>query len=201
LIEKPEFRTLTVMQTTIRDILLASSALKSSIASDEKFLALIELSARQLAKTVKSGGTIYACGNGGSACDAFHLTEELVARYKRERRGIKAMHLADAGVITCWANDYDFVSAYERQVKTFCSKNDALVAISTSGNSENILRAAKAAKEAGAAVIGLTGKSGGKLAKLCDCSLVVPSSETERIQEAHITIIHIWCELLETALA
>ena len=189
------------MLPTIKDLLLASAAMKTSLAANEGFLKLLEISARQLSKTVKSGGVIYACGNGGSACDAAHLCEELVARYKRERPGIKAMHFSDPGTLTCWSNDYEFASAYERQVKTFCTKNDTLVAISTSGNSENILRAAKAAKAAGSTVIALTGKDGGKLAVLADCALVVPVKDTERIQEAHITVIHIWCELLETALA
>ncbi|MBN8550872.1 MAG: SIS domain-containing protein [Deltaproteobacteria bacterium] len=189
------------MIPAIKDLLIASASLKSSLASNEGFLKNIEASAQQLSKTAKAGGIIYACGNGGSACDAAHLAEELVARFKRERPGIKAMHFADPGTLTCWANDYEYASAYERQVKTFCSKGDTLVAISTSGNSENILRAAKAAKAAGAAVIGLTGKDGGKLAGLCDYALVVPAKETERIQEVHITVIHIWCELLETTLA
>lgn len=189
------------MIATIKDLLLASAAMKTSLAANADFLKLVESSARGLAKTVKSGGIIYACGNGGSSCDAAHLCEELVARYKRERPGIKAIHFADPGTLTCWANDYEYAGAYERQVRTFCSKNDTLVAISTSGNSENILRAAKAAKAAGTFVIGLTGKDGGKLASLADCTLVVPVKDTERIQEAHITVIHIWCELLETSLA
>ena len=189
------------MLPTIKDLFLASAALKNSLAANDAFLKGVESAARQLAKTAKSGGVIYACGNGGSACDAAHLAEELVARYKRERPGIKAMHFSDPGTLTCWSNDYEFVSVYERQAQTFCGKSDTLIAISTSGNSENILRAAKAAKAAGTYVIGLTGRDGGKLATLCDCALVVPAKETERIQEAHITVIHIWCELLETALA
>jgi D-sedoheptulose 7-phosphate isomerase len=110
------------------------------------------------------------------------------------------MHFGDPGTLTCWGNDYDFSSVFERQAKTFCTGKDAVVAISTSGNSANILKAVAAAKACGSMVIGLTGKDGGKLAPLCDVSLVVPDVATERIQECHITVIHIWCELLETVL-
>ncbi len=189
------------MQNIIADIFKASSSLKTVLAADKHFLGLVEKSARLMAEAAQRGGTIYACGNGGSACDAAHLCEELVARYKRERPGIRAMHFADPGTVTCWANDYDYAGVFERQAQTFCTDRDILVAISTSGNSPNVLRAAQAAKSKGAAVIGLTGKDGGKLAAQCSAALVVPANETERIQEAHITIIHIWCELLETALA
>lgn len=189
------------MSDTIARIFAASASLKSALASDALFLSQVEAAAEKMRAAVKSGGTIYACGNGGSASDAAHLCEELVARYKRERPGIRAMHFGDPGILTCWSNDYDFAGAYERQAQTFCTASDVLVAISTSGNSENILRAAKAAKERGTLVVALTGKGGGKLAPLADCAIVVPSQETERIQEVHITIVHIWCELLETSLS
>jgi D-sedoheptulose 7-phosphate isomerase len=188
------------MKQTISDVFSKSVAVRQAILADKEFLGRVEQAARMMAKTISSGGTIYACGNGGSACDAMHLTEELVARYKRERRGIKAVHLMDPGTLTCWSNDYSFEDAFARQVRTFCGKHDLLVAISTSGNSPNILKAVEAAKAAGAAVIGLTGKDGGKMAKLCTAALVVPAQETERIQEIHITLIHIFCELLETEL-
>lgn len=188
------------MNKTISSILTASSDLKKTLASDQVFIANIARAAQMLAQTAKSGGTIYACGNGGSACDAAHLVEELVARYKRERPGIRAMHFMDSGTLTCWSNDYSFDQVFERQAKTFCRSADCLIAISTSGKSKNILAAARAAKENGCAVIGLAGKDGGELKKLSDICLVVPSQETERIQEVHITIIHILCELLETEL-
>jgi D-sedoheptulose 7-phosphate isomerase len=157
-------------------------------------------SARLLAKTIISGGTIYACGNGGSACDAMHLCEELVAQYKRVRPGVKAMHFMDNSTLTCWGNDHGFVQAYERYAETFCGKKDVLIAISTSGASENVILAAKAALKKGSKVVVLTGKGGGSLAKLGDIVINVPLYETERIQEVHITCIHIWCELLETGL-
>lgn len=144
-----------------------------------------------------TSGTIYSCGNGGSACDAMHFTEELVARYSKERIGIKAMHFMDSSTVTCWANDYSYDSVYSRQVETFCSKNDVLVVLSTSGNSKNIINAIKAAKLKSVPVIYLGGKDGGEAKKLADISLVVPTTRTDRIQEIHITLIHAFCEFIE----
>jgi D-sedoheptulose 7-phosphate isomerase len=186
------------MDTTIASLLSDSASLKATLAKDAGFNAALAASAQRLADCAKKGGTIYACGNGGSSCDAMHLCEELVARYKRNRPGIKAMHFMDPGVLSCWGNDFSFDSAFARYAETFCSSQDVLVAISTSGNSKNVLAAVEAAKAKGTFVIGLTGKDGGKLASLADIALVVPSQTTERIQEVHITCIHIWCELMET---
>jgi D-sedoheptulose 7-phosphate isomerase len=146
------------------------------------------------------GKRLYACGNGGSACDAIHLVEELVARYKRERPGLPAHHLIDGPTLTCWSNDYEFDSAFERQVRTLVTPGDVLLLISTSGNSTNITRAAAAGREQGALVVGLSGRDGGRLRESCDACLVVPSTATERIQEAHITLIHMICEHVELAL-
>ncbi len=182
----------------IEDILRQSIVIRQRILSDRKLLVKIERAAKILINCVKTGGVIYACGNGGSSNDAMHLVEELVARYKRERPGIKAMHFMDAAVITCWSNDYNFDTVFERQAETFCTKKDVLIGISTSGNSENVIKAVDAAKKKGSKTIVLSGKDGGKLKKMADLSLIVPSSETERIQEVHITLIHIFCELLET---
>ncbi|MFM1848028.1 MAG: hypothetical protein RL417_1502 [Pseudomonadota bacterium] len=186
------------MQQTIATLLSESAALKAKAAGDKPLCAAIERAAAQLVKTITSGGTVFSCGNGGSTCDAMHFTEELVARYKRERPGIKAMHLHDPSTLTCWSNDYSFETAFARQVETFCGANDTVVGFSTSGNSANVIAAVEAAKKRGAATIGMLGKDGGKLAKLCDIPLIVPSSATERIQEVHITIVHIFCELIES---
>jgi D-sedoheptulose 7-phosphate isomerase len=153
-----------------------------------------------VADAFRAGNRLYACGNGGSACDAMHLVEELVARYKRERPGLPAHHLMDGPTLTCWSNDYDFESAFRRQVETLVRPGDVLVAISTSGNSPNVLHAARAALDAGAVVIGLTGRDGGAIKELCTHAIVVPARETERIQEAHITVIHLLCELVELTL-
>jgi D-sedoheptulose 7-phosphate isomerase len=145
----------------------------------------------------RSGNRVYACGNGGSACDAVHLVEELVARYRRERPGLPAHHLLDAATITCWANDYEFDSIFQRQVETLMRAGDVLVTLSTSGNSRNVLLAVKAANERGALTIGLTGGDGGKMKEICTETLLVPAEATERIQEGHITVIHLLCELVE----
>ena len=153
-----------------------------------------------LSTAFRAGNRLYACGNGGSACDAMHLVEELVARYKRERPGLPAHHLLDAATLTCWSNDYDFASAFRRQVEAMVRPGDVLVAISTSGNSANVLAAVEAARERGTVVVGLLGRGGGAIAPRCDEALVVPAEATERIQEAHITLIHLLCELVEREL-
>jgi len=153
-----------------------------------------------LVEKIQAGGTLFTCGNGGSACQAMHLEEELVARYHRERPGIRAQHMCDGGVITCWANDYNFESAFERQVNTFLTDKDVFVVLSTSGNSENVLRALVAAKKLGAKTIGLLGKDGGKAKALCDLSFVVKDPITANVQEAHLALIHIICDQLEVKL-
>lgn len=186
------------MDTTVSQILKESASLKSILADDHEFTLAVGRAANQISNTLSRGATVYACGNGGSTCDAMHFVEEMVGRYKRKRRGLRAQHLMDPSVLTCWSNDESFEDAYRRQVEVFCSENDTLVAISTSGNSANIIKAVEEAQKKGTTVIGLSGKSGGKLAQLSDISITVPSPLTERIQEVHITIIHIWIELLET---
>jgi D-sedoheptulose 7-phosphate isomerase len=153
-----------------------------------------------IADAFRTGHRLYACGNGGSACDAMHLVEELVARYKRERPGLPAHHLLDAATLTCWSNDYEFATVFRRQVEAMVQPGDVLVALSTSGNSPNVLLAIDAASERGALTVGLTGKDGGEMLRRCRETLVVPSDATERIQEGHITIIHLFRELVERIL-
>jgi D-sedoheptulose 7-phosphate isomerase len=186
------------MDSEIAQLLQESASLKATLASNPDFISGISSSAELIFNTISLGGTVYACGNGGSTCDAMHLVEELVGRYKRKRRGLRAQHLMDPAVMTCWGNDESFDDAYRRCVEVFCGPADVLVAISTSGNSKNILKAVEEAKRRGTKVIGLTGKDGGSLAGIVDVALTVPSPLTERIQEVHITIVHIWLELLET---
>jgi D-sedoheptulose 7-phosphate isomerase len=181
----------------IDDALHASAQVKEALRRQAPAILTV---ARQLEMIFRSGGRLYACGNGGSACDAMHLVEELVARYKKDRPGLAAHHLLDAPTLTCWSNDYDYATAFRRQVETLMRPEDALVAISTSGNSPNVVLAAEAAMEKGAWTLGMTGEPGGKLAGICSHTLAVPSRATERIQEGHITIIHMVCELLEEML-
>ncbi|MCB0345410.1 MAG: SIS domain-containing protein [Bdellovibrionales bacterium] len=156
--------------------------------------------AERLCSIFKGGGRLFTCGNGGSTCDAMHLVEELVARYKRERPGIRAHHLCDSATLTCWSNDYNFASAFARQTETLAAPSDALAVFSTSGNSDNIVQALKAAKKVGCTSIGFLGRDGGEAAKLCDISVIVPVQVTSHIQEAHAVIIHAVCEAVETTL-
>jgi D-sedoheptulose 7-phosphate isomerase len=181
----------------VRDSLEESARLKQALMDQAE--AIVSAGVR-VAGTFREGNRLYACGNGGSACDAIHLVEELVARYRRERPGLPAHHLVDGPTLTCWSNDYDFEGAFLRQVAAMVRAGDVLVAISTSGDSENVVRAAAGARERGAWVLALTGQTGGRLAKLSDVCLRVPSGTTERIQEAHIAIIHLLCEIVERTL-
>ena len=141
--------------------------------------------------------TVYVMGNGGSAAEAQHLAAELVGRFERDNCLAAQALTTDTSIITALANDFAFDQVYERQIRALVKKGDTVVAISTSGNSSSIVKAAAQAKSLGAAVIGLSGKSGGQLAELCDICLMVPSERTCRIQEAHLTIIHLLCELVE----
>ncbi|MDO8577858.1 MAG: D-sedoheptulose 7-phosphate isomerase [Dehalococcoidales bacterium] len=150
----------------------------------------------------RSGGKVIFCGNGGSAADAQHLAAELVGRFKLERRALPAIALnTNTSILTALGNDYGYETVFSRQVEALANKNDIVIGLSTSGNSPNIIKAIEAAKSRGAKTIGLSGGNGGKLAKVADLAVVVPSDNTPRIQEAHITIGHIVCELVERELA
>lgn len=181
----------------IRDALDESARVKLAM---REMAPRVARAAGRIAESFRAGNRLYACGNGGSACDAMHLVEELVARYKRDRPGLPAHHLLDAPTLTCWSNDYEFATAFSRQVEAMGRPGDVLVAISTSGGSPNVLRAAEAARARGVIVVGLSGRDGGALRGLCDELLVVPAQATERIQEGHITLIHLLCELVERTL-
>jgi D-sedoheptulose 7-phosphate isomerase len=161
----------------------------------------IAKNANRLAKALSNDHSIFWCGNGGSAADSQHLAAELVGRFKNNRRALRSVALTtDTSILTCVANDYSYDDIFSRQVEALGREGDVLVAISTSGNSENVLRAIKAAKELGMVSIALLGKEGGLAKDLADHSLVIPSKSTARIQEAHILIGHIFCELIEEEL-
>lgn len=184
-------------QSFIQDYARQAGLAVASLAEQQE---LVQKIAHALINSVKNGGRIYSCGNGGSACDSMHLTEELVARYLRERPGIPAQHLQDAATITCWSNDYDYSGVFERQVATLVTKKDVLIIFSTSGNSSNVVKAAKKAKEIGAYIVAFSGKNGGELKSLCDLSLIIQSEITSHIQEAHITAVHMICDIMEQEL-
>lgn len=155
-----------------------------------------------ITETVRSGGKILICGNGGSAADAQHIAAEFVGRYETERRALPAIAFTtDTSALTALANDYGFDRVFARQVEALANKGDCLIAISTSGNSPNVISAVMEARQRGCKVIAMTGSMGKKLASLSDASLMVPSDRTARIQEMHITVAHIWCELVDRMLA
>ncbi|HBA60408.1 MAG TPA: phosphoheptose isomerase [Elusimicrobia bacterium] len=179
----------------IEQHLKAAQALAADPAAVKKI-------ADALAKTVLSGGKILVCGNGGSACDSQHIAGELVGRFKKERRAIGAVALtADTSVLTCLGNDYGFDRVFERQVEALGRKGDALIAISTSGASANVLKAAKKARELGMLTVGFLGQNGGPLLDSCDLAFLAPAVDTPRIQEMHILAAHMICELVEDAVA
>lgn len=156
---------------------------------------------RRLAGVLAAGGKLMFCGNGGSAADSQHLASELTGRFIKDRRPLAGLALStDSSALTCIANDYAFDEVFARQLQGLGRAGDGLVAISTSGNSANVLRAVEAAKAMGIYTLGLLGRGGGKLLAMCDDSIVVPHAVTARIQEAHILIGHTLCGLIESEL-
>ncbi|MEW6424293.1 MAG: SIS domain-containing protein [Bacillota bacterium] len=166
----------------------------------EKQVEVILEIARVLIQSVKCRGKILFCGNGGSAADAQHLATELVGRYRRERKALPALALtANTSLLTAISNDYGFEEVFLRQIGALLDKNDVLIALSTSGNSPNVVAAVEAANAKGAVTIGFTGKDGGLVKRVARYSLLVPTTQTARIQEAHLTVGHILCGLIEAA--
>ena len=150
------------------------------------------------ARTLKSGGLLMACGNGGSMCDAMHFAEEWTGRFRKDRAALSAIAFSDPSQLTCIANDFGYDEVFARSVEAYGKKGDLLVAISTSGGSPNILRALEVAKARGITTVGLLGKGGGKAKSMCDVSIVVPLATTsDRIEEVHIKVLHIAIEAVE----
>ena len=161
----------------------------------------IEKAAVKLVDCLRSGNKILFFGNGGSASDSQHLAAEFVGRYEKERRALPAISFTtDTSILTAVGNDYGFERVFERQMEALGRKNDVAVALSTSGNSKNVLAAVRRAKEMGVYTIGFTGNTGGELKTLADLPIVIPSKKTSRIQESHIMIGHILCEYVDEAL-
>ena len=165
---------------------------------DSDYVHQIQVAADCIWETICSGNKILIAGNGGSAADAQHMAAELVVRFEKERKGMPAMALTtDSSILSAGGNDYGFDAVYERQVQAIGFPGDVLVAISTSGNSDNIIRAIRMAHQKEMKIIGMTGKSGGDMKSLCDICLHVPHERTARIQEVHEHTIHTICQLLE----
>jgi D-sedoheptulose 7-phosphate isomerase len=184
----------------------ASETLQNAIAEHQAMFAQlstlfpqISLVADELKACIKRGGKILLMGNGGSAADSQHIAAEIVGRFKKERRGLAAIALTtDTSIITSVGNDYGYDYIFARQIEALCRPEDVVIGITTSGNSKNVVAAIEEANRLGATTIGLTGGSGGKMTALCKFNLVMPSSETARVQEAHIFVGHSLCDLLES---
>lgn len=183
---------------------IISESIKESIAAKQRLLeectGSIKACGTTLSEIVAAGGKIMFCGNGGSAADSQHLAAELVVRLRSSvnRRALPALALTvDPSIMTAGGNDIGYENVFARCVEAYAREGDALIGISTSGNSENVIRAVEKAKELGVYTVGMLGGDGGRMNGLCDASVTVPSGITARIQESHILIGHIWCEMIE----
>ncbi|MBZ0156650.1 MAG: D-sedoheptulose 7-phosphate isomerase [Alphaproteobacteria bacterium] len=180
-------------------------AFEDSVRVKEKFAkensAQIAGVAKLIADAFNEGKKLIIFGNGGSACDASHIAAEFVNRFKRDRPGLPALSLnTDTAILTSIANDYDYSEIFARQVKTLADAGDVVIAISTSGNSKNILKAVDVAKKKGLKIIAFTGAKGEKFASKSDYSFIVPTDDTPRVQETHITLGHVICQIVEEIL-
>ena len=188
------------MKKKISKLLTEDIAVKNDLLETQ--VTAIESLAKMMISTVKSGGKILVFGNGGSASDSLHITAELVGRFRKERKSLPAIALsANISSITALGNDYGFEYIFERQIEGLGKKGDMALGISTSGKSKNVIHGIKKASEMNIKTAVLTGKSEGELSRIADVSVKVPSNNTPRIQEAHITIGHIVCEIVEDALS
>ena len=187
-----------VFEMKIAELLKESIAVKKALSGQKSELEKIKKVSEAIVKALRNGRKIILFGNGGSAADAQHIACELSGRFKKERRGLPAITLtANTSALTAIANDYSFDEVFSRQVEGIVNEGDIVIGISTSGNSVNVIKGVEAAKKLGALTTGLTGATGGKLGKVVDICIKVPSNNTPRIQEAHITIGHIICQLVE----
>lgn len=189
-------------ETSIEARQLVVDGIEESIQAKKELLKHVDTIVRiaeKFVESIRNGGTIFLFGNGGSAADAQHIAAELIGRFDRERKSLPAVALTvNTSNLTAVANDYGYEHVFSRQLEGLLKKNDLVVAISTSGNSPNVLRGAQAARTKGVFTIGLTGNSGGKLKGMVDLCLAAPSSKPSRIQEMHITVGHIVCQIVES---
>lgn len=185
----------------IEQELREASGVLDAFLKNASTLARIGDAASTMAASVTSGGKIISCGNGGSHCDAMHFAEELTGKYREPRKAIPAICISDPSHISCVGNDYGYDYIFSRYLEALGNKGDVLLAISTSGKSANVIKAAETAKQRGMKVVALTGKDGGKLASLADVEIRVPHQGfADRIQEIHIKVIHILILLIEQKL-
>jgi D-sedoheptulose 7-phosphate isomerase len=186
---------------TVRDIFKESLRIKEQFVSDEASIDAVAEAASALVECYRRGGKVIVFGNGGSAADSQHLAAELVVRFEKERKSLPCVALTtNTSILTATSNDYDFSRIFSRQIEALADPSDVVIAISTSGNSENVLEGARAARAKKVPVIALTGRDGGKLVKESDIAIVARAENTARIQEIHVTVIHILCKIVEDAL-
>lgn len=189
------------MEALIKAAFSEAATVLNQFMAKEENLKAIENAATLMVNAVEGGGKILSCGNGGSMADAMHFAEELTGRFRADRKPIPAIAIADATHISCTANDYGYERIFSRYIEALGKPGDVLLAISTSGNSANVLLAAEAAKAVGMKVVALTGKDGGKLATLADVEVRAPhSAYADRVQEIHIKVIHSLIECIESSL-
>ncbi len=172
----------------------------TTFLNDSSNIQKIEQFVDLLVETFESGHKVYSAGNGGSHCDAMHFAEEMTGRYRKDRKPMPALAFSDVSHITCTSNDYGFEHIFERMVDAFGAPGDVFLAITTSGNSKNLILAAETAKRKEMKVVGLLGKNGGGIKAHCDIPIIVPGATSDRIQELHIKIIHIAIECAERRL-
>ena len=189
------------MQEHISDILNDSFNNLQKVISDKGLILEIETITTKIIKAFKDGNKLLLCGNGGSASDAQHIAAELSGRFIKERKPLyaEALHV-NSSYMTAVSNDYGFESTYSRMLEAIGKKGDVLIALSTSGNSENVINAVKMANSLGMLSVGMTGAMGGKIKDLCQHNIIIPSSNTARVQEAHILVGHIFCQIIEEQL-
>jgi D-sedoheptulose 7-phosphate isomerase len=177
-----------------------AAALTAWLLAQERREGTIERLGAHLADCLAGGGRVLTCGNGGSMCDAMHMAEELSGRFKGNRRAFPAMAMSDPSYLSCVANDFGYEQVFARGVEAWGAAGDVLVGFSTSGNSANVVAAARSARARGMTVLGMLGRDGGQMAALCDLAFVVPAAGTDRIQEIHIKVVHLVIEAIERQL-
>lgn len=185
-------------QKIIQDNFKEAQEVLNQFSNDNNAIQKIADAATIMADALKNGKKIFSCGNGGSMCDAMHFAEELSGRFRNDRKALAAVSISDPSHISCVGNDYGYEFVFSRYIEGLANAGDVLLAISTSGNSKNVLRAIEAAKEKGMKIIGLTGKDGGEMANLCDVEIRAPHSKyADRAQEIHIKVIHNFIQCIE----
>lgn len=186
------------MRDLIQSRIQESIDVKSRLKNDDRLIDLVDSLAMEISNCIKNGGKLVICGNGGSASDALHFAGEIVGRFQKERSAWPVVVLnADVATMTAIANDYGYEEVFSRQVQGYVEPNDVFIGISTSGNSKNVLKAVEVAKEKDAVTVALLGKDGGQIGTRVDYPIIVPCEVTARVQESHILLIHIICEIVE----